>query len=72
MARSFAPKQIDQAAVLAQLKRELASASDERLAALTVETLAARYRMDRRQIECTLSAAQDTRRRFLATGKIGA
>ena len=70
--RRFGSKQPSDAAVMAQLKAELASATDERLARLTVGELAACHRMDRRLIECILLAAQDTRRRFLKSGKIGA
>ncbi len=70
--RRYGAKQPSDAAVIVQLKTELASISDQRLAALTVADLSSRYRADRRLIECTLLAAQASRRRFLATGEVSA
>lgn len=72
MLRSFAKSALTDPQVMSSLKQFLANSADDSLARLTVDELAPRFRMDRGQLECTLSAAQDTRRRFLAKGVIGA
>ncbi len=55
-----------QAQAMTQLKIDLASMPDDRLFAATVDSLIHRYKVQRRELECVLSASQDTRRRFLA------
>jgi hypothetical protein len=64
--------QLTGAQSMVQLKTFLASCTDEKLAELTVDTLAPRFKVDRRMLECTLLACQDTRRRFLAKQEISA
>jgi hypothetical protein len=54
------------AQAMVQLKTFLANATDERLAAFTVDKLAPMFRVSRRELECVLLASQDSRRRFLA------
>jgi len=61
-----AKPQMTQAQAMVQLKMFLAGCTDEVLAALTVDTLAPRFKVQRREIECVLLASQDSRRRFLA------
>lgn len=72
MARSFPKPDLTRAQAMVQLKTFLANATDERLAALTADGLARIFRVDRRELECVLLAAQDTRRRFLAKRTVGA
>lgn len=68
--RRYGPDPVTRAQTMAQLKTFLANCPDERLAALTVGILASMYRLDRREIECVLLAAQAGRRRFLSKGEI--
>jgi hypothetical protein len=58
--------QLTGAQSMVQLKTFLASCTDEKLAELTVDTLAPRFKVSRREVECVLLASQDSRRRFLA------
>jgi hypothetical protein len=54
------------AEAMVRLKVDLANMPDDRLFAATVESLAPRYRVKARELECVLLASQDSRRRFLA------
>jgi hypothetical protein len=53
------------AEAMVRLKVDLANMPDDRLFAATVDALIHRYRVKPRELECTLLAAQHTRRRFL-------
>jgi hypothetical protein len=61
-----AKPQMTQAQSMVQLKVFLAGCTDEVLAGLTVDTLAPRFKVQRREVECVLLDSQDSRRRFLA------
>lgn len=66
-ARGAFPKPLmTQAQSMLQLKVFLASCTDDVLAGLTVDALAPRFKVQRRELECVLLASQDSRRRFLA------
>ena len=62
-ASRFPDKRISAKAAEAQLAMLLSGATDERIAAMTVDGLATMFRVDRRVIECKLSAEQGRRAR---------
>lgn len=70
--RSFPRPEINKAQALAALKTELATIDEDRLFGMTVDRLRARYKVSEREIECILLASQASRRRFLASGEVGA
>lgn len=62
----FGRPEMTAAAAMSQLKVNLASATDQALLALTVDQILATHKIKRREAECVLLAAQDTRRREIA------
>lgn len=59
-------KQIGTSGAKLQLQLLFANATDERLASFTAPELARMYRVEEREIECMLLAAQAKRRREIA------
>jgi hypothetical protein len=62
-ASKYPDKRISVAGATAQFETWLASASPEMIGRATVDQLEARYRIDRRYLECKLSARQEQIRR---------
>lgn len=61
--RSFGNDPITRAQAMTQFRILLASASDEKVLALTIDQVCAMHRVDRREAEAVLLARQDKIRR---------
>jgi hypothetical protein len=66
MRSSFPKPQMTGAQAMVQLRQLLASATDEKLAAMTVDLIVRTHKVGRREAEVVLLACQATRRREIA------
>jgi hypothetical protein len=64
--QSFAKPTMTGPQAMTQLRQLLASATDEKLAAMTVDLIVRTHRIDRREAEVVLLACQASRRREIA------
>jgi hypothetical protein len=64
--KTFAKPQMTGAQAMVQLRQLLASATDEKLAAMTVDLIVRTHKIARREAEVVLLACQESRRREIA------